>query len=317
MTGSAPLRLALAAVVAVLLAAAAPAPDNDPEATVVTELVVPAKVVGPAWWRVSQGAATVWVMGVPSGLPRGVEWGNAMLAARLTGARRLIVPPAYGAGLGDVVSAFALRGKLKAQAPIEAALPADLRARFLADSALLHRSPDRYHAWKPAVAGLLMLGDFRKGAGIDDGQPLAAVRRLAGRKGVKVTPAASYRAMPFLRTLAGDLTVQVNLACLDDSLQEVEAGPARVRAAASAWARGDVRGALAAERGFEKCLASFPEFTAQVRRTMADEASAIARELQAPGVSVAVIPLRSLVARDGVLSQLAARGYDVRTPASN
>jgi hypothetical protein len=48
---------------------------------------------------------------------------------------------------------------------------------------------------------------------------------------------------------------------------------------------------------------------------MADEAAAIERELQTPGVSVAVIPLRMLVSRDGVLAQLGARGYEVRTPA--
>ncbi len=162
-----------------------------------------------------------------------------------------------------------------------------------------------------------MLHDFRKHAGVEENQPLAAARGLAGRKGVRVAPAAAYKAMPILKALAGDLTDAVNLACLADSLQEIEAGSGRVQSAAQAWARGDVRGALTAERGFERCLASFPEFTAQVRQTMADEAAAIGRDLQTPGVSVAVIPLRSLVARDGVLSQLAARGYEVRTPASD
>lgn len=297
-------------------AVAAPASDADPEGVVVSELVVQAKTVGPAWWRVSHGASTVWVMGAPSGLPKGVKWDNALLSARLTGARRLIIPTTYGVGLGDVFGAIALRGKLKTRAPIEASLPADLRARFLADSALLGRTPERYDRWKPAVAGLIMLGDFRKRAGVEENQPLAAVRSLASRKGVRTTPAAAYRALPFLRTLAGDLTDAVNLACLADSLHEIEAGSERVQGAAQAWARGDVRGALTAERGFEQCLASFPEFTAQVRQTMADEAGAIGRDLQTPGVSVAVIPLRSLVARDGVLSQLAARGYEVHTPAT-
>jgi len=308
--------VALAALVS-SVAVAAPPPDADPEAVVVSELVVQAKTVGPAWWRVTNGASTVWVIGAPSGLPKGVKWNNALLSARLTGARRMIVPPAYGVGLGDIFGAIALRGKLKTKAPIEASLPADLRARYLADSALLRQEPGRYDHWKPAVAGLIMLGDFRKRAAVDENQPLAAARSLAGRKGVRVTPAAAYKAMPFLKTLAGDLTDAVNLACLADSLQEIEAGSGRVQTAAQAWARGDVRGALTAERGFERCLASFPEFTAQVRQTMADEAAAIDRDLQTPGVSVAVIPLRSLVARDGVLSLLAARGYQVRTPASD
>jgi len=308
--------VALAALVSPVAVAAAP-PDADPEGVVVSELVVQAKTVGPAWWRVSNGASTVWVMGAPSGLPKGVKWNDALLAARLTGARRLIVPPAYGMGLGDIFGAIALRGKLKSRASIETSLPADLRARYLADSALLRQRPERYDHWKPAVAGLIMLGDFRKHAGIEDNQPLAAARGLAGHKGVRVTPAAAYKAMPVLKALAGELNDAVDLACLADSLQEIEVGPGRVQIAAQAWASGDVRGALTAERGFERCLASFPEFTAQVRQAMADEAAAIGRDLQTPGVSVAVIPLRSLVAKDGVLSQLAARGYTVRTPASD
>jgi hypothetical protein len=304
---------------AMALCAAAPAPSptlDDPEATVVSELVVQAKAAGPAWWRVSRGESTVWVMGVPAGLPRGVQWDTHLLAVHLTGARHLIVPPAYTAGVGDIFGAFALRGKLKSGAPIEASLPEDLRARFVAGAAALSQRPEHYDGWKPAVAGLLMVADFRKRARIQDNQPLAETRNQASRKGVKVSPAASYKALPFLKSLAGDLTEQVNQTCLADSLQEIEAGQGRVRAAAEAWATGDVRGALTAERGYEKCLASFPEFTAQVRRTMADEAAAISRELQNPGVSVAVIPLRMLVARDGVLAQLGARGYEVRTPAS-
>jgi hypothetical protein len=246
-----------------------------------------------------------------------VKWDTKLLAARLTGARRLIVPPAYTAGLGDLLGAMALRGRFKAGAPIESGLPEDLRVRFLAGAATLKQRPEHYDGWKPAVAGLLMVADSRKRAGLQDNQPLAETRGQAARKGVRAIPAATYRAVPFLKSLAGDLTEQVNQACLADSLQEVEAGQGRVRAAAEAWARGDVRGALAAERGYEKCLASFPEFTAQVRRNMADEAAAIGHDLQTPGVSVAVVPLRMLVAKDGVLAQLAARGYEVRTPASD
>ena len=309
---------ALAAALAsvLVLGAAAPAPvRDDPEGVVVSELVVQAKVVGPAWWRVSRGGSTVWVMGLPSGLPRGVKWNDTLLSARLTGARRLILPPTYTAGLGDVFGAFSVRGKMKAQAPIEASLPEDLRARFVSASAVLHQSPGHYDGWKPAVAGLLMVGDFRKHAGVDEFQPLNAIRAAARRKGVRVVPAASYKAIPFLKSLAGDLTEPVNRACLADSLQEIEVGSGRVRSAAEAWARGDVGGALTAERGYEKCLASFPEFTSAVRQSMSDEVAAIAHDLQTPGVSVAAIPLRSLVARDGVLAQLRARGYEVRTPA--
>ena len=306
-------------LVAALQPAAAqnPAPRADPEGVVVAELVVHARTPGPAWWRVSKGSSVVWVLGVPGGLPKNVRWDSSVLSRRLTGARRLILPPAYGAGLGDLFGALALRSKLRSPTPIEPELPPDLRARYLAAASTLGQPPQQYDHWKPVVSGLFMLGDFRKRAGLDEFQPTNAIRALAGRKGVKLAPAATYRAIPVMRALAGHITEAVNLSCLGDSLDEIEAGLGGVRSAAAAWAQGDVAGALTAERGFEKCLASFPEVDAQIRQTFADETAAIARDLQTPGVSVAAIPLRSLVAQDGVLSRLQAAGYEVRTPGSD
>jgi hypothetical protein len=243
-----------------------------------------------------------------------MRWETSVLSRRLTGARTLILPPSYGVGLGDIFGALALRSKLKSAAPIEASLPPDLRARYVAASAMLGQSPRHYDGWKPVVSGLFMLADFRRRAGLDELQPMNSVRALARQLGAKSAPVAAYRAIPIMRALAAHITDEVNLACLADSLDEIEAGSERVRSAAQAWSRGDVAGALNAERGFEKCLASFPEFDARVRQTLADEAAAIGRDLQSPGVSVAAIPLRSLVAQDGVLQRLKAAGFEVRTP---
>lgn len=281
------------------------------------ELVVRARTPGPAWWRVSKGDSVVWVLGVPDGLPRGTQWDKTVLAQRLTGAKRLILPPAYTFGVLDLFGALMLRGKLKAHAPIEASLPPDLRARYLAAAASLGQPPSHYDGWRPGISGLFMLADFRKRADIRNGAPMSGIKSTASSKGVHMTPAASHRAVPVLRDLADRMTPQVDLACLDDALKEIEAGPARIRESAQGWVRGDVPLALTAARGFEECLASFPEFRLRVRQDQEDYAAAIARELATPGVSVAAIPLRSLVAEDGVLEKLKAQGFDVRTPATD
>ena len=39
--------------------------------TVVRELTIVAPDVGPAWWKVSKGDATVWILGLPPKTPRG------------------------------------------------------------------------------------------------------------------------------------------------------------------------------------------------------------------------------------------------------
>ena len=48
-----------------------PRPDpNDPDSVLVEELVVVARDKGPAWWTVSNGVSTVYVLGAPSLAPK-------------------------------------------------------------------------------------------------------------------------------------------------------------------------------------------------------------------------------------------------------
>jgi hypothetical protein len=308
--------LILALAVGALGAAPAPPPE-DPQGQLVQELVVHARLPGPAWWRVSSGASTLWVLGVPAALPRGLKWDQTVLQRRLAKTGRLILPPTASFGPFDIFAAFGVAAKFRTPAPFEPTLPADLAARYAADAALLRQSPGHYDRWKPAAAGLIMVADFRKQAGLDANQPLNAIKAAASRQGVRAQPAATYPALPMARTLAAELSEPVNLACLTDALQEIEAGAGRVRAAAAAWAAGDVAGALTAERGYERCLAALPNGADLMRQTTADQTQALARALKSPGVSMAVVELRALLSQGGVLDRLRALGYVVQTPGED
>ena len=77
------------------LAASSQAPSGlpqDPDAVLVEELVVTAREIGPAWWRVSDADSTVYVMGVPSVIPKGSGWDPSVLERRLEGANLVILP---------------------------------------------------------------------------------------------------------------------------------------------------------------------------------------------------------------------------------
>ena len=309
-------RLALAAGLFVALtsfAGAAP-PPADPEAAVVQELVVTSAGGGPAWWRVSNGDSTVYVLGAPEALPKGLRWDTTLLRRRLADAHELIAPPVMTAGLGDVFPLLAARRHFRSRGPMEAGLSAELRARFLNDRATMTRDPRAYTGWTPLAAALLMVGDFRRQARLEGGEPAGTVIRLAHDLNVKVVPAGRYKAVPFVRAVDADQSL-LGPACLADALDEIEAGSARVDAAAAGWARGDVAQALSAQRGYEKCLASLPEGADIPARAMTDITEAIAQALAAPGHSVAVVNLRTLLARGGVLQRLQARGYAVTTPS--
>ena len=84
--------------------------------------------------------------------------------------------------------------------------------------------------------------------------------------------------------------------------------------AAKAWADGDVRGALANERTYERCIALVPGAQAFDARVKADQVAAISAALSRPGHAIAVVQLRPLLAQGGVLDQLRARGFIVKTP---
>jgi hypothetical protein len=97
--------------------------------------------------------------------------------------------------------------------------------------------------------------------------------------------------------------------CLGDALDEVEGGVDALKRGAVAWAEGDVPSALAAPRGFAACqllLSGGAEFWS---RTIDQETAAIAQALAHPGHSVAVFPLRAVLAKDGILERLRARGF--------
>ena len=64
----------------------------DPDATLVEELVVVARDKGPAWWTVSNGTSTVYVLGAPSLAPKRTPWDTTTLERRLQGANEVILP---------------------------------------------------------------------------------------------------------------------------------------------------------------------------------------------------------------------------------
>jgi hypothetical protein len=312
-TGPRPILIGLAGLACL---AATPAPTVDQEATVVQELVVTAPVRGPAWWRVSSATSTVYVMGVPGGLPKGVKWDTTALERRLTGANELISTPQASIHLGDLLPLWGAARHLKSDGPMENGLAPDLRARFETARAQLSSDPHAYSAWIPFVASLQLISDYRKKSGVDPYEPARTVDRLARKHDVPVKPSSVFRVMPIVQA-AETQGAEAGPACLDDTLHEIEAGPGPVRASAEGWADGDVAAALQAERGYEKCLSRFREGDALVSQTMSDAAGAIAGALAKPGHSVAIVNLRTLLAKGGVLQQLQARGYRIANPAQS
>ena len=293
-------------------------PAVDLEATVVDELVVRASVPGPAWWKVSDGDSVVWVLGVPDALPKGTRWDQSALKRRLKGAHTVITPPVLRAGANPLAipKLYAqYRSASRSTTSLQTALPEALAARYLAAVARAGKKPKDYDRMRPWFAGVQMAGHYRRRMGLDYGEPMKAIGKAIKGARLKPTPAmAEDMKLAILLDALNNTPDRVGQACLEDAIGEVEAGDGVVRRAAAAWTRGDVPVALGAPRSSEACWGVIPGAARMKRESWAAQADAIDRALRKPGHAVAILGLRGLVAREGVLQRLRARGYEVRAP---
>jgi hypothetical protein len=290
-----------------------PAPPDDPDAVLLSELVVVGRLPGPAWWRVSDTDTTVYVLGVPSLAPKRMQWDRGVFEHRLEGANEVILPfvnvkAKLGGSLG---TAFNLM-RLKSGGPFEERLDPATRARFVAVRTRLGHDAKHYNTSNPLAAGVQLAIDYRDGSELTNMDPAKLVKYLAKLKGVKVVE----KSYDLGAQLGGVIRTPASVGrlCFDEVLAQAEAGPGVTLAAAKAWAAGDTPGALGNERTYERCLAMLSGGRAYDERTKADEAAAIAGALKRPGHAIALVPLRPLLAQGGVLDRLRQQGFEVKTP---
>lgn len=288
---------------------------DDPQANVVEALVVSAKLPGPAWWRVSDADTTIFVLGTPDALPKGLAWDRSVLEHRLDGAFAVITPPEWRAGLGDIPALLKLRKRLKNGGDDWARRAPALAARTQrAWTAVEPKDADGWKDWKPLFVALQLDSKADHKAELQVMEPEKTIKALARRHHGKLRPAQVHKAMPMINTLVREHSDEAGLVCLSETLDTVEAGPGPRRAAAEAWAQGRVKAALAGPRSAERCELLLPGVAEALRQSVDDEAGVLADLLKTPGHAVAVFPMRGLVAQDGVLDRLRARGITVRTP---
>ena len=309
--------IVLALVLAAPAWAQAPQPrrpdPRDPDAVILEELVVVARDKGPAWWRVSNGAATVYVLGVPSIAPKHMAWDRTVFDRRLQGANEVILPyqdvrVRLTTSLGAAWSYL----RLKSSTPFEETLGADRRARFQDARTRLGQPAKRYGTRHPLAAGLLLLDDYRQRSGLVNTDPIKLIKGLSQQAHVPIHQ-KSYDIAPQLGAIL-KTPPEAGNACLDEVIGLVRAGPGGTIAATQAWAEGNVPAALENERTYERCIALVPGAAAFDSRAKADQVAEIEEALKKPGHAIAVVRLRPLLSQGGVLDRLRSAGFTVKTP---
>jgi len=291
--------------------------ESEGDSVVVSELIVNAPLLGPALWKAARGNSEVFILGGTTPLPHTQTWDTGRLDRALGQSSVLLVPPS-GRIPALEAAGFALRA-LAVRQPLgrslEPGLPPALRDRFVAEQTSLGLGPKAYAGWKPAAAGFLLLGDFRRKMGLSNEKPASTVVHLADARHVRVKRIVDYHLGALFSSLTR-LTKDQQYACLTDELDAMDFERAHAREAAQAWARGDLAGARAGASGpiLDRCAGLLSSYGAVLEQGTADFTAAIEDSLDHPGKAVAVIDLRYLLRANGVLDRLKASGATITVP---
>jgi TraB/PrgY/gumN family len=302
----------LAASLALAVAPAGLAQERSDWA--VSELVVTAPNQGPTLWKLRRGDSVLWILPLMPATPKGLKWSRTRLERVITGANVVLTPPQGKLGFFDVVWVLRhLNGPR--QADLEARMPPDLRARFVQVRTEDRHEAKRYARMRPAYAAWITLFDYYGWRRLDHFAALNAAKDLASRHGVPVRPMATYPAKDVLKSL-GDLPEAEGMACVRDSLDDIDWARADADPAARAWAVGDMKTAVRyfREPHIARCLEQTASYNVLRERSIEDGLRAARAALSRPGKSVAVLPIESLVATNGVLRRLRAEGVEVTAP---
>lgn len=291
----------------------------DPEGTLVEELVVNARLPGPAWWKVSDADSTVYILAIPALSPKNLAFDTSVVERRLDGANKLIMAPEPEIGVVRIV-ALAMGGRryFLSDKPMRDTLPPELRARLEKRLAAAGEKPESMDDIKPAFAGFLVANMKSGGSiSIQSGGVADKIEDIAKKGELKKRPRIQkldgYDVVDALKSV-GSLPKPMQEFCLDAGLREADAGGSKTVETAQRWAEGDVVKLAAADRGYQACLSATPGVASEIRKTIDRSTKAIDQALKTPGKSVALVNFRPLLSEEGVLTKLKAKGYTITTP---
>lgn len=314
-------------------AAEEPPPLRE-DAIVLETLVVSGTMPGPGMWKVRRDGHTMWILGTLQPVARRMDWESEAVERQMAASTHILLPPSVTFNTG--------MGRLRSMMLIPSLLGA--RKNPDGDKLVEHVSAGDYARW--LVLKKKYLGRDR---GVEKRRPIFAAQELyqaaveksglqfkglvspligkvtkkhdipTHRPSVEVTISDPKAVLRRFRETALD-----DAECFRKTLDHLESDLEKMRIRANAWARGDMltlrevtyedqsracteamlESGIAREQGID----DLPE---RVEAAWLDAAETIITEHQ---TSFAALPIGRLVATDGYLAKLAARGYTIEAP---
>ena len=304
-------------------------------------LTVVGEQPGPGMWKVSKGNNVLWIMGTQTPLQQKMRWRAKDVKTVVAQAQEVLSNPSITVSIKQigyfnalVMLPAAMEGRKNPDsATLKEIIPADVYARWLR---LRDRYVDEFNTndesadierWRPVFAAQHLYSKAIQKSGMTNANLVwQVITDHAKLHNVKVTAVKLEPAIQNARAALKDFQTQrlSDLECFTKTVERIETDLDAMRARAKAWAVGDIDKlrTLPASDQRESCQNALSNTTfaktlgahdlvAQLETKWLDTA---ATAISKNAVTVAVLPINRLLAADGYLTKLRARGYIVKEP---
>ncbi|MBI1403171.1 MAG: TraB/GumN family protein [Porphyrobacter sp.] len=305
-------KIAMSLSLAMLLPGAAAA--QDVPAPSESSIVVTAQRSGAPMWTIDTASGTIILVGEIRAIPKATPWQPERLEDATKAADRVILGAKPKISPGDIFRLMFSGGKFTKLPDKSVASDYLTPAQWQRLSALGEAHDEDYSRKSFLLSAFEMLRKelrFNKDTARDASD---VVKDAAEKADVPIARAATLRGEDILDNLA-DAPPEAHIPCLTAAMDALETGPEVVERRGADWRRYDIPAVMAnpLEQALGRCWPWADETLGSELRTIWTDR--IAEASAAPGVTLAVVPLRILAERNGVLDQLAQRGFDIAGPA--
>ncbi len=305
--------------------------DTPPPVSTLEEVLVTGQRPGPGMWRVSKADHDLWILATLEPLPKEMIWRSTIVEARITKSQVVLAPPDVSADIGffralTLVPALLRARKNPEGETLEQSLPHDLYIRWLA-LRVKYLGSHADERLRPAVAAFELYSHAIDQSGLtSDDAVWKVVEKTARKSHVPITPITLNVPMgdakDSIRALS-QVDHSAEIACLAKTIERLETDLPRMRQRANLWSLGDVAGLRALpypdeETACFNAILSVPQLRnrlEQVRLQLTEAwLEAAEHAIEANESTFAVVPIKALLAADGLLDRLRLQGYEVREP---
>lgn len=289
---------------------------------------------GPGLWKISKQDHVLWILGTVSPLPRDIQWRSKDVDALIAGSQEVLtgadVRVSANAGFFGTLALLPYLIGVRNNPDgkhLQDVVPADLYARWVPFKQQYLGRSTRVEKWRPIFAAFALYDaamdkNHLTGAAFVRTRVLESAKRahvVVTTPSVKLDIDKPREAIKEFKS--GPLE---DGQCFSKTLDRIQTDMVTMTARANAWATGDISALrrLPQSDQFEACAAAISETNLLRSRGMTDLESradqawldAARAALERNSSTVALLPMRHLLAQDGYLARLKAMGYTIQAP---